>query len=92
MKKEVSFIQKVVKLTEKNFGVICYAYKDGDWWWICINDYDIYSKDELYKKWKENWRKIGKSISVNVTYCYCNPLESKLRELSDNDNLIMNIV
>lgn len=92
MSKEQGFIQKLVKLTEERFNVICYAYKDTNgYWFLCLDSYDLYTKDEAFKRWKTNWYKVGQKTGVNFVYCYCNPVESRLSELAEQGNLIMNI-
>lgn len=96
-KNERAFIYKLVKRTEEKFGVICYAHqswntpKTNIWWDICINNYEMYTKDDEYKKWKDSWHKLAKAKGISLLFAYCNPIESNLVKFANDDNLIMNI-
>lgn len=93
---ERGFIFKIVKKTEEKFGCICYSYKDSNtpktycWWNVCIDDYDSYTSND-FKNWSSCCHAEAKKVGINILFCYCNPLESKLVELAEQDNLIMNI-
>lgn len=93
---ERNFVLKIVRQAEEEFGGICFSYKDGnatkthEWWNVCIDDYELYFSNK-FKAWASRWRDKGKEQSVNLLFCYCNPLESKLAKLAEEDNLIMNL-
>lgn len=78
-------IYKICKKIEQNFNCLCYAYKDKNWWVICISDYDIYCSD-LFKDFS---KKQHESNLFKVIFCFCNPLENNLMKLNDEENLIM---
>ena len=82
---ERQIIYKVCKEVEQNFDCICYAYKDKNWWMICISNYDIYCSDS-FKVFSKKQRELN---TFKVIFCYCNPLESRLMKLNDEENLIM---
>lgn len=93
--KERNKVYKVVKSIEQHFpGCVAWAHFDGNapmtytYWTVCVNDYELYYSDEYKKLTKELREKYN---DVRFLFCYCNPLESKLAELAEKDNLIMNI-
>jgi hypothetical protein len=84
-----SRILAVLQALEKIYkGIITFSYKEGECWFIAIDDYDIYFS-EKFKTLCANWRKVfnGKKI----IFCYLKPSEKKLVELSEQGNLIMNV-
>lgn len=86
---ERKILYKICEQAEKEFGVICYAYKEGLLWYICIDDYDKYlSKD--FKDFSTTWHKRIKSSGLDILFCYCYPSEDRLYALSQEDNLILN--
>lgn len=87
---ERKLIYKICKQAEKIFGVICYAYKEGLFWNICIDDYNKYRGQE-FKDFSSDWRNEMKSVGLNtkIVFCYCNPLEEKLVKLAEEDDLIL---
>lgn len=86
---EWKILYKVCKQAETKFdNVICYAYKDGLFWNICIDDYDKYLSKE-YKEFTSKWHKILKAAKINAVFCYCHPSEERLFELAQKDNLIL---
>lgn len=87
---ERKLLYKICKQAEKYFDVICYAYKDGLFWNICIDDYDKYQSQE-FKNFSSDWhneiRTVG--LTIKIVFCYCYPLEDKLSSLAIEDNLIL---
>lgn len=85
-------ILKIIRQIEEKFNCITYAYieENNDWWNICISNYDVYRGDE-FKKLKNNWRIILNKRKIKAVFCYCNPIESNLIKLSNDNNLIMNV-
>lgn len=89
------FILSIVKQIEDKFGIICYAHEEP-WgerivWHICLSDYDIYMGNKTFKLLCNAWHKIAKNKGLKLLFCYANPIEKKLLELAEADNLIMNI-
>lgn len=93
MNKKAGFILKIVKEIEDKFNCIAYAYFDekGGWWCICVDNYELYMKDDVFRKAVKIYHIISSKKKVKITFSYCKPLESKLKELAKNDNLILNI-
>jgi len=94
---ERGFVYKVVKNIESKFsGVISYAYLDFNinktyrWWCVCIDNYELYTSAE-FRNFANNWQKLSKKINAKIVFVYCIPKEKKLIELSENNNLIMNV-
>lgn len=97
--KERKFILKIIKHIEREFGVIAYGYKWTNTpdtfsvWNICINNYELYMADKRFKAISKvyhiAWRKSFPD-NLRMGFCYCEPKESKLLELADQDNLVMN--
>lgn len=91
---ERNFIYNLVRQTEDKFKCICYSYKDGNtdktcvWWNVCIDNYELYYSDE-FRQWAKMWHDKSRKSGVSVLFCYCNPIEGKLAELAEQDNLIM---
>lgn len=90
MNKIISFIRSIVKIAEEKFSCLCYAYYDNPFWVICVDDYDLYKSDE-FKHWSEKIRSQSQPLKIKIVFCYCNPIEEKLVELSESAHLIMNI-
>ena len=93
MNKYSGFVLNIIKQIEEKFNCIAYAYVEdtGKWWNICVNDYDLYMSNQDFKQFRHNWHIIAKKRKISITFCYCNPIESKLGELAKKDNLVMNI-
>ena len=93
MNKYSGFILKIVRQLEERFNCIAYAHVDenGKWWNVCIDNYDIYMKDLEFKKFTHAWHIIAKKRGIQILFCYCKPLESKLGQLAKEENLVMNI-
>lgn len=93
MNKYSGFVLKIIKQIEEKFNCISYAYVEdtGKRWNICVNDYDLYMSNHDFKQFCHNWHIIAKKRKISITFCYCNPIESKLGELAKKDNLVMNI-
>lgn len=93
MNKDSGFVLKIVRQIECKFNCIAYAYVDetAKWWNICCNDYELYMKDEEFKKFRQNWHIISKKRGIKICFCCCNPIESKLHELVNKDNLILDV-
>ena len=97
--KERKFILKIIKHVEREFGVIAYGYKwtnpsrTHSVWNICINNYELYMADKRFKAianvYHKAWRKTFPD-NLRMGFCYCEPKESKLLELAEQDNLVMN--
>lgn len=87
---ERKLLYKICKQVEKKFDVICYAYKEGLFWNICMDDYDKYRSQE-FKEFSSSWHNEIKAIGldIRIVFCYCYPLEKKLVKLSNEDNLIL---
>lgn len=86
---ERDILYKICNQAEKKFDVICYAYKDGLFWNICINDYDKYRSNE-FKNFSSYWYNKIKDYKFNsrIVFCYCCPNEQKWIDLFNKDNLI----
>lgn len=87
---ECNFLYKICKQAEKEFCVICYAYKDESVWYICIDDYDKYRSQE-FKKFSLKWHNELKlsCLNIKIIFCYCYPLEEKLITLAKENGLIL---
>lgn len=93
MNKYSGFVLKIIKQLEEKFNCIAYAYVEdtGKLWNICVNDYDMYMSNQDFKKFRHNWHIIAKKRKIGILFFYCNTIESKLGELANKDNLVMNI-
>lgn len=92
----VEFISKILtKVESLQQNVICYAYQEKfggkSVYNICVSDYDIYTKDERFKRLTKAWHLIAKNMNLKIIFWYCSPLEKNLVELMEADNLIMNV-
>ena len=95
--KERKAVYKVLQAIEDIFpDTIAYAYLDSNstkthvWWNVCIDNWDLYySKD--FKEFTAEVHKRYKPHGIKLLFCYCYPLEKKLLELAEQDNLILNI-
>lgn len=87
-----SFIQNLVCKTENKFGGIVFAYKDNinDWWFIAIDNYEIYTSEQ-YKRWRRNWHCVANKKGITILFCYQNPKEEILQKFAQEDNLFLNI-
>lgn len=85
---ERKLLYKICKQAEDLFSVICYAYKDGLFWNICIDDYDKY-RNQDFKEFSSKWQNKFITLGIKIVFCYCYPLEEKLIKLADEDNLIL---
>lgn len=85
---ERKLLYKICKQAEDLFGVICYAYKDGLFWNICIDDYDKY-RNQDFKEFSSKWQNKFITLGIKIVFCYCYLLEEKLIKLADEDNLIL---
>ena len=98
MKSPKAFIFEIVRKTESlRDGLIAYAYAERavpsapEIWWICVSDYDFYREDQRFKVLCKAWHKAARARGINLSIVYCNPLEKKLNQLSNDDNLILNV-
>lgn len=92
---ERSIVFKIVKIIESEFpNVIAYAYLDNNtsmtetWWSICIDNWELYHSAE-FKEFSSGCRKQLKK-KIKLLFCYCNPLEKKLLQLAEDNNLLIN--
>lgn len=92
MTKYSGFILKIIKQIENNFDCIAYGYIDdsNNFWHICVSNYDIYISIEFKDFCKKHYITSIKR-GVRILFCFCNPIENKLKYLSDNYNLVMNV-
>jgi hypothetical protein len=92
LKNSSGFILKIVMQIECKFNCLAYAYLDEitKLWHICCDDYELYANDEIYKEFRAKCHNLSKERGVKIVFCYCNPTESQLINLIDN-NLIMNL-
>ena len=86
-------IYKALKKIESVFpNLFAYAYKDKgsehSYWWICIDDYDIYRSDN-FSNLTENIRKTLNGLTC--VFSYVKPIEKVLLQLADSDNLVLNL-
>lgn len=78
-------------------GVIAFAYLDGNenkshtWYCVCLNDYEMYTKDKRFIALSNAWRKAGKALGVKIIFACCYPSEEKLGKLLEEENLWMNV-
>lgn len=84
-------LQICKRIEELNPGCIAYAYNDGLWWMVAVNDYEFYTKDLQFLKLCNNWHKVFNAKKQKLVFCYCNPNEKMLNKLAQSDNLIMNV-
>lgn len=85
----LSIIKKLESLVD---GMVVYAYKECSWYSICLSDYDYYFHNQRFKTLSKAWHKAAVARGFKISFAYCNPLESKLKKLADEDNLIINVV
>ena len=92
-----SAVYKVVKKIEETFDdVIAYAYFDVNvsktytWWNVCISNYELYYSKE-FKEFSKAMHNKYEPKGVKLLFCYCNPIEKKLFELAEQENLIINL-
>ena len=91
--KETAFILSIIKKLESLVdGMIVYAYKERSWYSICLSDYDYYFHDHRFNTLSRAWHKAAVARGFRISFAYCKPLESKLKKLADEDNLIINVV
>lgn len=95
---EQAFILSILKAIEKlQDGVVAYAYKDGNstgsikWWTICVSDYDFYFGNDKFHALEKVWHEAAVRKGTIVSFAYCLPLEKRLIQLLNQNNLIMNI-
>lgn len=87
-------IYNIVTKLEERFGCLAWAHKefkpDGSfrWWSICIDDYEIYRKDIVFKKLTSAWHKVSKK---KLVFFYQSANEKIFEKLLNEDNLIMNV-
>ena len=74
-----------------NPGCIAYAYKDGLWWMVAVDDYEFYMHSDKMKALRANWHKVFSAKKQKLVFCYRNPNEKLLKSLAEADNLIMNV-
>ena len=98
MKSTKAFIFDIVRKTESlRDGIVAYAYAEQavpsapEIWWVCVSDYDFYREDQRFKALCKAWHKAARALGINLSIAYCNPLEKKLNQLANADNLILNI-
>lgn len=94
---ERSTVLKIVKAVESEFeDVIAYAHLDGNapktytWWNVCISNYELYCS-KGFKEFSKAMHNKYEPKGVRLLFCYCNPIEKKLFELAEQENLIMNL-
>jgi len=92
------FVQGIIsKIESMNKSVIAFAYTNGNvtgthkWWEICIDDYDMYSKDTRYKTLKNAWHKAARARNIKLLFCYRKPDEKMLTKLMEENSLLMNV-
>lgn len=87
---ERKLLYKICKQAEDLFGVICYAYKDGLFWNVCIDDYDKY-RNQDFREFSSRWHNEIKvaGLDIKIVFCYCYPFEEKLIKLANEDNLVL---
>jgi len=79
-------ILKILISIEKIFiGTFCFAYFSDGWWFVAIDDYDLYFS-KRFKDLANKWRNGNKIIFV-----YLKPNEKKLLEFSESKNLVLNL-
>lgn len=84
-----SVVYKIIKDIEKRFPeMIAYACFENGFWYICVDDYEVY-KSKKFCAYTKIYRK--KYRNVKLLFCYCKPLEKKLEELAEQDNLILHV-
>lgn len=82
---------KIIRALEDKYGVIAYAYEERNIGYVvCISDYDVYVSDN-FKTMVKAWGKVSKAQGIRTIYAYCRPIESKLKEYVETDNLVMNV-
>ena len=88
------FLNLVVRKVEEAFpDVICFATFDSEIkvWEININDFEIYMRDEKFKKFTKPYYKMAQKFKIKIVFCYRLADERLLTELLQQENLIMNI-
>lgn len=92
MNKYSGFILKIVKQIEEKFDCIAYGYIEDNhnWWNVCVSDYNIYVNED-FKRFCKNWHIISRKRGFKILFSFCTPIESKLNQLSNNYNLVMNV-
>lgn len=84
-------LQICKRIEEINPGCISYAYNDGLWWMVAVDDYEFYTKDFRFMKLRQNWYKVFSKKKQKLVFCYRNPNENLLNGLAEANNLIMNV-
>ena len=96
MKAEDYVLGVIQKFEVKFPDVFCYAYRDANasedhrWWLICIDDVNLYMKNETFKNFSKAWRVIGRKNGVRLVFCCRGYTEKILVDLMNKGNLIMN--
>ena len=91
--KEKAFILSIIKKLESLVdGMVVYAHKECSWYSICLSDYDYYFNDQRFKTLSRAWYKAASARGFKISFAYCKPLESKLKKLAYEDDLIINVV
>ena len=98
MKSTKAFIFDIVRKTESlRDGIVAYAYAEQsvpsapEIWWVCVSDYNFYLEDQRFRALCNAWHKVAKARGINLSITYCNPMEKRLNQLANADNLILNI-
>ncbi len=90
------FILDILQKLENNFGCISFSYKhfvDNKvaWYWIAIDDYEVYKTNRNFSVLTNAWHKISKQRDMKLVFC-CQSVQDKfIEELYNNNNLIMNV-
>ena len=90
----LSVIRKVESLRE---GVICIAYSEryegnpNCYYWVAVDDFDFYSKDEKLKTLSKQYQTIASKNGVKMAVCYQSMTETSLLKLANENDLLMNI-
>lgn len=58
-----------------------FAYLDGNWWIIAVDDYDFYFSDEGFKKLASEIRKEIKELGHTVIFVYLSSSEKTLKQI-----------
>ena len=98
MKSTKAFIFDIVRKTESlRDGIVAYAYAEQavpsapEIWWVCVSDYNFYLEDQRFRVLCNAWHKAAMARGINLSIAYCNPMEKRLNQLANADNLILNI-
>jgi len=81
-----TFVYDILEILQKTFGVVCWAYKDGNIMIVCISD-NAYYRSAKFRKIADLFHQKIKKNKWLITFCYCSYTEKYLENLLAKNNL-----